>query len=75
MIKRLKLYLGLGPDEAYLPLSRWQRITLFVVEVIFVVTLVVLDSWALRGLPILGMVALTLLIVAPRWRPISRNSA
>ncbi len=75
MIKRLKLLLGLGPDRAFMPLSRWQRITLFVVEVIFVVTLVLLDSWAIRGLTILGMVALTLLIVAPRWRPISRTSA
>jgi hypothetical protein len=75
MIKRLKLLLGLGPDRAFMPLSRWQRITLFTVEVIFVVTLVLLDSWAIRGLTILGMVALTLLIVAPRWRPISRTSA
>jgi hypothetical protein len=75
MIKRLKLLLGLGPDRAFMPLSRWQRITLFAVEVIFVVTLVLLDSWAIRGLTILGMVALTLLIVAPRWRPISRTSA
>ncbi|MCP4968629.1 MAG: hypothetical protein GY926_25785 [bacterium] len=75
MIKRLKLYLGLGPDEAYAPLAPWQRITLIVAQVIFVATLIVLDSWALRGLTILGIVALNLFIVVPRWRPISRNSA
>ena len=57
MWERIKLYLGLGPAEAYPTRSKLQRAVLLVVQITFVALIVMADSWPTRALAFIALVA------------------
>lgn len=62
MLERIKLYLGLGPAEAYGSTSKGGRFTLLAVQFLWVIAFLTVDTWPVRAVVGVAGIVMTLAV-------------